>query len=226
VVLHDGTLQSKLVGEMEIVAISPECLRFDSRLHPFDTRWFIYRCMWSKLFVTFDHVALTDIGDVFFFKNLANLFVTHKQSLFLMYETDIGHEFQTSRFEACWNYTNEFSNILPFNGGFVAGSMEVMHSLVEEIVREINLLLRHNKKRCLDLSCDQAVLNKVIYSDFLKWNPYGLGDLHPPYAMKLCSQTVKHMYYVAHKNILVDGLGTVECSKLLADAYGIIGQHA
>lgn len=224
-VLHDGSLKAtQQDGLVEVMAISPECLQVDVRLHPFDSRWFIYRCMWSRLFKKFEYVALTYIGDVRFFKNLALLFRLNKaSSLFLMQETDIGHEFQTSRFEACWNDMTVASNELPFNGGFVAGSSTVMESLVQSIEQEMNLLLHHDMKRCLELSCDQAVLNKIVYGEMQKGNPYSLGDLHPPYAMKLCTQSAKRMYYVAHKNVFVESLGTVECSKLLADAYWAIG---
>ena len=85
-----------------------------------------------------------------------------------------------------------------------------------------NLIDAKNTK-CLDLSCDQAVLNKVVYGDIDKWKPYTAGDLHPPYAQTMCSQDVHDRFYVIHKNTLLDSDDDAHCKELAAKAEAMVG---
>ena len=57
-------------------------------------------------------------------------------------------------------------------------------------------LIDAKNTKCLDLSCDQAVLNKVVYGGIGKWKSYTAGDLHPPSPQTMCSQDVQNRFYV------------------------------
>lgn len=196
-----------------------------SNIHPFDMRWLILDCVWRETLSVYEYIVISDLGDVQFLKNMQNFFDRHADhELFLMLETELDHPFQRDRFEACFRQSHAFRDKLPFNGGFQAGREHAMRRLVRELASLLLKVSAEGNKKCLELSCDQALLTKLVYEKPDEYAPFTLGDLHPPYAKSVCSSMAKHMYHVVHKNQLVDSNDPIRCTRLLADAYYSIGQ--
>ena len=194
-ILHDGGLKEEEDSELvKFVEIPQKC--FDSIpnkdwLHPFDNRWFVVDCVFEDVFAPFEFTVLTDLGDVEFMKDLAPFFTEHAdKNLFLFQETDVHHPFQTQRFHTCFGDSRLIGDNIPFNGGFQAGKSGVIRELARGVMAVLQKLIADKNTKCLDLSCDQAVLNKVVYADMEKWRPFTAGDLHPPYAQPMCRKYV------------------------------------
>lgn len=196
-----------------------------SNVHPFDVRWLILDCIWRDFLSTYDYVIISDLGDIQFLKSMHGFFESHlEHDLFLMVETELDHPFQRDRFGACFGRPDFFREKLPFNGGFQAGRERVVRSLVRELVNRLKQISLDGNTKCLELSCDQALLTKVVYENAHKYKPLILADLHPPYAKAICATMAKQMYHVVHKNQLVDIADPLRCSRLLADAYNSVGK--
>lgn len=227
-ILFTDARETLVDGPVRVTRIPATCMTLSatfSNIHPFDMRWLILDCVWRKTLSVYEYIVISDLGDVQFLQNMQNFFERHvEHELFLMIETELDHPFQRERFEACFGQSKLFRDKLPFNGGFQAGKEHAMRSLVHGIVNLLKKVSAEENTKCLELSCDQALLTKLVYENPEDYAPFTLGDLHPPYAKSVCSSMAKHMYHVVHKNQLVGSNETSHCSRLLADAYYSIGK--